>query len=327
MYKVGLHITAWLILIWIVLEIVACNMLLEDVAPLALPNDQLLPFDSDTLWTLAPNSTFERAGISYSTNEHGLRTSEVPVATETVLFVGDSSTFGFGVAQSETLPEQTAHCSTFSPLNAGISGFSTLQISRRLPTLLHQFQPSWVVLLIPWSDVMTSEVSDTQRLKYAKRVVSLLNWLESPVVRTSYVARWLVQRAHLRMQNNPIELEPTSILSPYDKGNIFRVPPNEHLTNITYLYELTQRSGANFLLVFLPVNRQYPTPDPFTLKSYRLPVLEWSQQNGIPLIDAEYLYQNLETHQKKGWFVDEVHLSARGNRYMATEVCAALSAQ
>ena len=223
----------WFCLIWVFLEGSACIALWNtSIEQQDLPNDSLMPFDPYTLWAFAPNSSLETDGLRYYIDAHSMRKSSSNAGKEAMLFVGDSSTFGLKVSAAQTLPEQSAVCCGLRPLNAGVSGYSTLQIAAQLPNLLKQFKPKWVVLVVPWSDLMHTTVTDEERILRAQKVVMIRRVMAFPVIRRSFIVRWLIHSAQQRMQSNPVTLDPQSILQSEEKAKSRRVSATMHIENI-----------------------------------------------------------------------------------------------
>jgi|GEM_PF-4883744 len=324
--KFLLRILLWLPLIWVLLEGIAYIALqdVESELPI-IEQDDLMPFDPQTLWKFQANTSFFDDTQVYTIDQHGMRTPLAHQEKESILFVGDSSAFGLGVADQDTLPEQTAACSGLRPLNAGVSGYSTLQIANQLPSLLETFKPHWVVLVVPWSDLMHASVSDTDRLKRAGFIIQIHQLMKTPLLRHSNIIRWFIHSAQQRMTSNPIRLDPNTVLKPQSKGTTRRVTANLHIENVKQIQHRIQNHNAQLIIVQLPINRQYPAPSSSVLETYRMPISSWSKRANIPIIDGDLLLQEtiLKDHSK--WFVDAVHPSSYGHLQLAQKICTVLA--
>jgi lysophospholipase L1-like esterase len=79
-----------------------------------------------------------------------------PGARQRVLCVGDSHTWGVGVAREESYPARLqelldeAEPGAYSVINHGLPGMNTAQIRRRLPVWLQRYQPD---VLVVWAGV------------------------------------------------------------------------------------------------------------------------------------------------------------------------------
>ncbi len=96
-------------------------------------------FDAQVGYVLKPgtgvfgNHCFENR---YEINSLGLRDSESALNNPEIVFLGDSFTMGWGVAQSEAFPQRIGALMAKKTLNAGISSFGTareLLLLNRLP--------------------------------------------------------------------------------------------------------------------------------------------------------------------------------------------------
>jgi lysophospholipase L1-like esterase len=86
---------------------------------------------------------------NYSLNEYGLRRGDLSQSDTTIWFFGDSFTFGEGVSDTDTLPNQFSSLSGFRAINLGVSGYGPHQMLRILeldrPTLYDLERPAAVV--------------------------------------------------------------------------------------------------------------------------------------------------------------------------------------
>lgn len=118
--------------------------------------------DAHLLWTMKPNlrgsiHMVASGPMVIDTNSQGLREREIPLAKEAgelrILFIGDSWTWGHGVAEEETfvrvleaelarrLPGRVVRA-----INAGVPGFTVVQGYELLRKLLPLYKPDLVVV-------------------------------------------------------------------------------------------------------------------------------------------------------------------------------------
>jgi lysophospholipase L1-like esterase len=108
-------------------------------------------------WKLPSNTVINWRGIPASINSLGLR-SPAPLAQANtrILFVGDSSVFGDGVRDDQTMVSQTAKALQGKPgvdvQNAGIPGYTCPQTKILLSRIRPQFQPDILVVYNMHSD-------------------------------------------------------------------------------------------------------------------------------------------------------------------------------
>jgi hypothetical protein len=111
-------------------------------------NPPELRWDGDPYGRLPPG-----ARATYALNSHGLRGPEPDPARPKVLFVGDSFTFGEGVAEEDTFAARVerALAPRFSPppqsIAAGVPGYGSENEAARLPEWLSEFRPRAVVVV------------------------------------------------------------------------------------------------------------------------------------------------------------------------------------
>lgn len=85
-------------------------------------------YDSQLFYTLKPgNCTFSNVEFvtQVAINQQGLRDSPQSLDNPEIVFLGDSFTMGWGVAQEETFPQLVNILSGKKTLNAGISSYGT----------------------------------------------------------------------------------------------------------------------------------------------------------------------------------------------------------
>jgi lysophospholipase L1-like esterase len=121
--------------------------------------------DPGLIWRLAPNArhvwTTDEFREERRTNSLGMRDDEVEprgAGERRILALGDSFTFGHGVAAEEAYPEVLAALLSsgdrpVTVLNAGVPGYGIDQVLRALPERLAQTDPDLVLVGIHCSDV------------------------------------------------------------------------------------------------------------------------------------------------------------------------------
>lgn len=110
-------------------------------------------YDSQLFYLLKPGEcTFKNVEFitQVSINRQGLRDTQESLTNPKIIFLGDSFTMGWGVAQEETFPQQIHSMTEKKTLNAGISSYGTaremLLLDRldtdSLETLVIQYHPN-----------------------------------------------------------------------------------------------------------------------------------------------------------------------------------------
>lgn len=109
------------------------------------------------LYELAPNRTATLEGVTYASNEHGMRRSSPlsPIGEHTcnVLALGDSFTFGLGVDEPDTYPavlerllNEARPNETVQVLNLGVSGYGTRDEAAALMHAADAWSPRLVLI-------------------------------------------------------------------------------------------------------------------------------------------------------------------------------------
>lgn len=71
-----------------------------------------------------------------------------------VLAFGDSLTAGYGAAQGASYPSRLAQLTPWQVINGGVSGDTSAQALKRLPTLINQHQPQLIIISIGGNDFL-----------------------------------------------------------------------------------------------------------------------------------------------------------------------------
>ncbi|MCX8045189.1 MAG: SGNH/GDSL hydrolase family protein [Desulfobacterota bacterium] len=132
---------------------------------------EFVRYDPELLWSMCPGSRrVDKRGTVYTINEHGLRSpSLVPKKTTEfrILSLGESSTFGIGVADNETysaLLEQALNQRSprhrYRVINAGASAYSSTQSVRYLERRGLVLQPDAVLFYHEINDYLPTTIRD-----------------------------------------------------------------------------------------------------------------------------------------------------------------------
>lgn len=201
--------------------------------------ERYLP-DPELLWVLEPGQRsvthFGRKPVAV--NSWGMRSDEQslekPPGTIRVISFGDSYTYGYGVGQHDTYPEQLRQLlresrpGKYEVLNAGVNGYGTYQEMRSLKRTL-RYQPDIVTISSTYNDALflnnvqlggeiVMDGASTQRilrgvwLKSVAREFALYNfWMEK-------VATWVYWRVKDRLVTGTwsTEYPVNGVLSKYE---------------------------------------------------------------------------------------------------------------
>ena len=216
----------------LVFTVLLAEILLRAVLPPPIvwkfPQERYL-FDAETGHRLKPNQQAFTHDKAVSINSRGIRDSEYERnpdgQTTRVLALGDSQTFGNGIAQSETWPKQlerklneVAGAGSYEVLNAGLPSTDTWQHEILLQRLMATYDPDIVILAFYVNDVVSKPVlirnaqsddvdSKSRRLIYILKQSAFLLSLKTAfdAVMHSYSPQsgFLTQNALLAGESNP----------------------------------------------------------------------------------------------------------------------------
>ncbi len=229
---------------------------------------QVIETHNDLFWQLAPNkklTTDSWPFFGIMSNSQSLREDHrIPLQKKpddlTILFIGDSCTFGYGVAYDESfvevaesliqsmLPDKTVEC-----INAGVPGYSLFQGSRYLATKGLNYQPDLVVLNFGWNDYARwDDRSDMQHDALIQAITP-----PAPLDRSR-----LCQLIWQAKAGNPSPDEQTSTPNPQKTQSRPRLLPDEFTALLESTKSLTTERGIAMLVLVWPMrgNADHATP-------------------------------------------------------------------
>jgi lysophospholipase L1-like esterase len=290
----------------------------------------IFPFSPTLLWVMPSNDEYVSDGVSYSTNESGFR--EYPNLSEhngSILFLGDSSTFGFGVSAEQSYAARLGSCLQKKVINLATPGYSSTQSRIQLGELIHEHRAAergsltadikYVVIANLWSDMMAAPQTDTQRLLLIEEVLEQRELFDSILYRWSYTFRLL--SALLQEEGSVEVLTIDDILNAKETGKTQRVPSKEYRENLIGIVEQTFQIGAQPVLVLLPTNFSGRYPSPRVQSPYRNAAKSVGQMFGVPVLDFD------TNPFPKDSFIDIVHPNDQGHQRIATSLCETLVSQ
>ncbi len=272
--------------------------------------------DSLVGWKLPPSTvlpeTTDDYSVTYRSNSLGFRSTrefEVRPAGDLIAFLGDSYTFGSGVADDETFAALLeAELEGTIIYNFGIGAFGIDQMLLTLEHYALPLKPRLVVVCFIRNDLERSMNS------YRKDIV----WLSKPAFtledgeltllthENRPPALWRAFEKHSRLWAFWRRLE-ISLGKDYAIGAQWRL--NRAL--FERMRNATEAAGASFVLVHIPVNRRSPTP----LYDREFAKMGFDYLDLRPLLpeDADALY-----------YENDHHLNAAGHRFAAEAIHAFL---
>ena len=251
----------------------------------------------------------ESTTFAVSTNSDGLRTEiEVtdPKKDIRILALGCSTTFGWGVADSETYPArlqqylQEGGYQNVEVINGGQPGYTSFQGDWLWDSVLKYYQPD--VVLIGYI------VQDARKAAYSDKSQAILQgdnrFLKDHVLyrSKSYLA--------LRYATGKVQVQAKESSS-QDEGGEYRVPPADYVENLRSLISKIQASGAKPILFGYPLERTGYTDQHRTILKVA------AQELQVGHFDPQTQMEEAATQNRLYFPRDKGHANAAGNDQIA----------
>ncbi|MFZ5476486.1 MAG: SGNH/GDSL hydrolase family protein [Myxococcota bacterium] len=243
-----------------------------------------------------------------------------------VIFVGDSSIFGFGLPWDETfsaryaaLREAKAPGLDYQTANCAVPGHSSFQSIHKLQKHCLAFAPDLVVIGNMNSDSTLAWVEDEVSLDLSRDAGSALD--RSALYRLARNS-WLRLVVMKGVQPRTIAQHGRTDAS-MPVGNTQRVPVDAYERNLRRLVELARAGGAQAAFLLLPTRYDVEHPShPSQADAYRAVMRALAAELDVPLADAAVAFKTLSSPNEL--FFDPVHPTAAGAARIAEVLDASL---
>jgi len=327
--KIGFSITLALAL-WVVVELIVSVVFSAQLAEWAAPSVEIddeaptMPGNPYLLYEYRPGVHQER-GVAVTINSLGLRGDEpvIPKPNNQLRFMttGDSSVFGFGVADAEVFSAVAADMfgDNVEDINAAIPGYSTYQSINLLRLRALQTEPDLFVIANIWSDnnfgdrvdrdllaayetYEESASGNLRRVLAKSAIFRILDWNLRVQPATSRVDDYVQKTGWLRQSGPQI--------------GVRRVEINDYATNLETLVSIASEVGAEVVFMMLANNEDLDEPGPGKAwDPYRQVIRDTASRHGAPIIDVPTLFQESGLSRDQ-LFLDEMHPTTAGHRIM-----------
>jgi lysophospholipase L1-like esterase len=208
-------------------------------------------------WKLRPDTTTQFFGDLVHVDPQGFRSlpGKRQEGSNTVLCLGDSTTFGWGVPAADIFPTRLESLLNRSSekvwrvVNAGVPAYSSHQLRLRAAQLLPLLRPKVVVIITGNNDVVSVKEADEERFRprpIATAVTALLSH-----------SRFLVWAAETVRPERPL---PVVEASPAE--TVPRVSGANFAENLTHLAHQSRAHGAAVIFLEPTVNFMWPPIGP-----------------------------------------------------------------
>ncbi len=262
-------------------------------------------------WGFVPGSQIAHGNVVVTINELGLRGPGVPRKKGSnevrLLSLGDSSVYGYGVADGEIFLDLAAELleegrggATVRAVNGALPGYSSHQALAVLRDVGPVVDPDWLVIACIWSDLFhTAEPLEPESGRSPLAAVRLMQHMLEPWLPARTIGWW----------------DPEQGVGTPGEGRTPRVALTQYMDNLHALATEGDRLGARsaFLVLPAPVDLD-PAGPPAYVQDYRAAMATVAKELDAPLIDAPRYFMR---HDATGaMFFDQVHPSVEGHRLL-----------
>ncbi len=274
------------------------------------------------LWGLAPGVNANGRGMA-TVDPVGLR-APIPLGPregldQRVLVLGDSTIFGHGVPDEETLPHQlgaalSARGVDADVINGGIPGYSTEQTRRLLDEVGWELNPSLLVIANLWSD-------NNFDLWHDRDVFHTMEvYGRSPLARSALFR--VVSSGVDRVRGGQgARLITWTQTSGKPDGSVRRVPLPDYAANLdAMVHEARERGVGVAFLSLANKDLVLRTYDEGSWDAYFKAQAAVAEHHGVPRVDAGEALRDAQGREDLALgdlFVDELHPSGAGHRVIA----------
>jgi hypothetical protein len=136
---------------------------------------RLLRYDAQRAYSLEPNARDFTVDKPVSVNSAGFRDREFsrrkPAGTKRILCIGDSYTFGWGVAAEDSYPKVLERTlgEGYEVLNLGVYGYNAAQVHATLQSVGIQYEPDIIIYGFYWDDLLPTNPYLFDRAAFEER--------------------------------------------------------------------------------------------------------------------------------------------------------------
>jgi lysophospholipase L1-like esterase len=293
--------------------------------PFVDPKTSVFVEDPELGWRMRPDAVGEWGGVEVRVNRRGLRGPAVedrkPPGVRRLLFLGDSVTFGFGVAEvDEVFPSRVGRSleealgKSVEVVNAGVGGYSPWQELAFLEREGLRYAPDLVVIGFVLNDVteklaLVRYGGSERGWQLARTARSRLDhWLSRSALATAAREGFAVLRfgRDVRLGAQAAEMGAVRrlVTDPASFERAWRIT----LDNVRRIVLNARERGIPSLLVIFPYAFQLEAPGELSGPQRRL--VGFANGLGVPAVD---LLPTLAALGAEAAFLDGSHLSVEGH--------------
>ncbi len=286
----------------------------------ALDYPDVFQKDHDLFWRFRPNRTVRSKffeGKTYRINSLGLRGEEIPPvkSKKRILALGNSCTFGWGVAWEETYIKQLEHLlgGDWRVINGGIPGYTSYQGKLFFERELVKLEPDIVLIMFAWNDhwAAAHQVADKDQQFPSPFIIDVQNVL------SRLHSYRLAKKVYLSLMEGP----PDSLFR--HGAPVYRVGLDDYTQNLKEICAVARSHGIRPILLTSPIpslRLYYPSYMKSPLhkyhQKYNEAVRRLAREEGIDLVDLAEEFDKYPDLWDDAQY-DPIHFNAKGHRLAA----------
>ncbi|MBI1390687.1 MAG: hypothetical protein GC154_19835 [bacterium] len=327
----------------VVLPVTVLELSLRPFARFTYRDVRVFQQDDSLQWALRRNYNGKYGGVAVSTNSLGLRGPEFEPQPDKprILFIGDSVVFGLRLPYEDSIPAAAsrefesggvpAEC-----VNAGVPGYSSIQVARYFVNRGVELNPDVVVWGFVLNDVLPAytatrfgDFGKDNPIPYIRR--TLLGFIEN----NSAVA-YFVRKAYFQLRFGRTLRESAVYAELMDVKTLVNKPEKEEIQAawrvtegfIKQIAGACRERGARFLLLILP--HRFQLEDPENQNAPQRELLDIARRLDVESLDLlPPMARRMRDRDETTWdyFYDNCHLTAAGSDWAGERVAQDIGAR
>lgn len=232
---------------------------------IARMNYELYTFDPELIRKMPPHLdvVHPKSKTPMRTNTLGFRgplfTMEKPAASFRVVFTGDSSVYGFGLFEKDSIPRRiegllrkAAPNRTVESINLAVPGYTSFQGVRLMEKYIPLLEPDVVVIGYGFND---STVRNFTEAEVQASLPSSGSGMLARLLSRSPLFELIVNKVRKSRVKDNIGVH--SLVIDKKKGGVSRVPLDEYVDNVRAMVETVEKTGGTAVLLDINLVNYY----------------------------------------------------------------------
>lgn len=326
-----LSIPAFILITEIIFTIIPVDTYFENrffLVNRSLDYPEVFKKDHDLFWRFRPSLDITSRffeGKRYRINSYGLRGDGIPPKSDRIrlVFLGNSCTFGWGMADNQTYVKQLEMMINADPslpkvevINAGIPGYSSFQGRRFFLSDIVPLKPDILMAMFAWNDqwAAAGNIPDDEQKLPRQSIIDIQNLL----------SRLKIYRMTKKLLLSAVEKPLSEELN--RQKPVYRVSFADFYDNLNAIVNYARVERIKPILLTSPIpslDKYYPARSNSNMhdyhERYNMQTRLAARNNSADLIDIAQefnKYDNLYDNAPK----DPIHFNAEGHRIAAEAI-------